>query len=310
MEIKWLEDFVTLAQVKNFSKAAELRNVTQPAFSRRIQSLELWLGAPLIDRSCFPLELTSSGDYFYEQSMALLGTFYDVRRTVKGASSGRDLTIDFSVPHNLSLAFFPQWIKEASKHLSGVSFRLRALNVHDAVMTLLGGSSDLLIAYSHPCSSLRLDPLQYASKLLGVERMFLYGLSDLGAQFEKTPCLEVPFLAYGAGAYLGKIADHIVTQSPIHINLKKVYETDMAEGLKSMVLAGHGYAFLPESSVKKEFDEGLIVKAFPCEGNLLDAELEIRLFRELDESLLEVQPRLENSTSIKQRIIENLWSHL
>ena len=84
----------------------------------------------------------------------------------------------------------------------------------------------------------------------------------------------------------------------------------MAEGLKSMVLAGHGYAFLPESSVKKEFDEGLIVKAFPCEGNLLDAELEIRLFRELDESLLEVQPRLENSTSIKQRIIENLWSHL
>jgi DNA-binding transcriptional LysR family regulator len=31
-----------------------LRNVTQPAFSRRIQSLEAWLGADLIDRTLYP----------------------------------------------------------------------------------------------------------------------------------------------------------------------------------------------------------------------------------------------------------------
>ena len=44
MEIKWLEDFVTLADTSSFSRAAELRNVTQPAFSRRIKQLEGWLG--------------------------------------------------------------------------------------------------------------------------------------------------------------------------------------------------------------------------------------------------------------------------
>ena len=41
MEIKWLEDFVTLADTSSFSRAAELRNVTQPAFSRRIKQLEI-----------------------------------------------------------------------------------------------------------------------------------------------------------------------------------------------------------------------------------------------------------------------------
>ena len=51
MESKWLEDFVSLAETGSFSRSAALRHVTQPAFSRRIRSLEAWLGADLIDRS-------------------------------------------------------------------------------------------------------------------------------------------------------------------------------------------------------------------------------------------------------------------
>ena len=42
METKWLEDFVSLAETRSFSRSAQLRHVTQPAFSRRIQSLEAW----------------------------------------------------------------------------------------------------------------------------------------------------------------------------------------------------------------------------------------------------------------------------
>jgi hypothetical protein len=44
METKWLEDFVSLAETRSFSRSAQLRHVTQPAFSRRIQSLEAWAG--------------------------------------------------------------------------------------------------------------------------------------------------------------------------------------------------------------------------------------------------------------------------
>ena len=39
METKWLEDFVSLAETRSFSRSAQLRRVTQPAFSRRIQAL-------------------------------------------------------------------------------------------------------------------------------------------------------------------------------------------------------------------------------------------------------------------------------
>ena len=58
LESKWLEDFSALAATRSFSQAAERRFVTQPAFSRRIRSLEAALGLTLVNRSRTPIELT------------------------------------------------------------------------------------------------------------------------------------------------------------------------------------------------------------------------------------------------------------
>jgi hypothetical protein len=64
LEVKWLEDFLALAGTLNFSKAADERNVTQSAFSRRIRQLEAWVGTSLIDRATYPSRLTDAGQRF------------------------------------------------------------------------------------------------------------------------------------------------------------------------------------------------------------------------------------------------------
>jgi DNA-binding transcriptional LysR family regulator len=51
MELKWLDDYLGLIEAGSFSAAAEKRHVSQPAFSRRTQLFEEWLGVELIDRS-------------------------------------------------------------------------------------------------------------------------------------------------------------------------------------------------------------------------------------------------------------------
>jgi LysR family transcriptional regulator, hypochlorite-specific transcription factor HypT len=58
MELKWLDDYIALIDSGSFSAAAARRHVSQPAFSRRIQMLEEWLGVTLIDRTRKPLQLT------------------------------------------------------------------------------------------------------------------------------------------------------------------------------------------------------------------------------------------------------------
>ena len=60
MNLSWLDDFLTLAAIGNFSRAADERHMTQPAFSRRIMALEEWLGVDLFDRSSKPSRLTET----------------------------------------------------------------------------------------------------------------------------------------------------------------------------------------------------------------------------------------------------------
>ena len=86
METKWLEDFVSLAETCSFSRSAQLRHVTQPAFSRRIQALEAWAGCQLVDRSSYPTRLTPAGQALYEESLQLLQTLQSIRASVRGQS--------------------------------------------------------------------------------------------------------------------------------------------------------------------------------------------------------------------------------
>ncbi len=65
------------------------------------------------------------------------------------------------------------------------------------------------------------------------------------------------------------------------LNLEPFYETDMAEGLKAMALEGHGLAFLPATSVKKELKSRRLVRAAPPGQHELT--FDIRIYRERPE---------------------------
>jgi LysR family transcriptional regulator, hypochlorite-specific transcription factor HypT len=278
MESKWLEDFVTLAETRSFSRAAELRNVTQPAFSRRIQALEGWVGVDLIDRTSYPTKLTPAGQVFYEQALEMLGSINSVRALLRGKQTASPDTIAFAVPHTLAMTFFPQWITELEKGFGTLATRLSAFNVHDAVMTLVDGGCDMVMVYHHPRQPVHLDPGRYDMLTLGLEVMRPYSRAIDGKPERSLPGTRahpVPFLSYTQGAYLGRMVDVILTEQPRPVHLNKVFETDMAEVLKMMALAGQGVAFLPESAVRKEVK----AKTLALAGDM-GVEMEIRLIRE------------------------------
>ncbi|MBC7376067.1 MAG: LysR family transcriptional regulator [Burkholderiaceae bacterium] len=283
METKWLEDFVSLAETRSFSRSATLRHVTQPAFSRRIQALEAWAGTDLVDRTSYPTRLTPAGETLYAQSLEMLQALQSTRAMLRGHTTvGKDV-IEFAVPHTLAFTFFPAWVSALRQKFGPIKSRLIALNVHDAVMRLIEGSCDLLIAYHHPSQPFQLDPDRYEMVSLGQEVMAPYVKADAeGAPIYRLPGRAgqpLPYLGYAPGAYLGRIVELILKQSPTAIHLDRVYETDMAEGLKAMALEGHGIAFLPYSAVKKELRARKLVSAAPDMGGL-EMTMDVRVYRE------------------------------
>ena len=302
METRWLEDFVSLAETRSFSRSAQLRHVTQPAFSRRIQALEAWAGIDLVDRSSYPTRLTPAGDTLLAQALEMLNALQATRNMMRSHQAVDQDMLDFAVPHTLAFTFFPQWLMDLRGNFGAVKTRLTALNVHDAVLRLSEGGCELLIAYHHPSQPLQLSPQRYEMLSLGTETLAPYAkagpdgapLFSLSGPSNQTGAetAKVPFLSYAPSAYMAGLVELILKQAPPALRLDSIYETDMAEGLKAMALAGHGVAFLPYSSVRKELKSRRLIAAAASAPSLA-LTMEVRIYRERPQAARHPKPGLQ-----------------
>lgn len=277
LETKWLEDFVALANTRSFSASARQRHVTQPAFSRRIRSLEQAVGVTLVDRSTTPVDLTPEGQLFLVTARSMVEQLNESLGHLRGLSIANE-ALDIVAAHSLALSFYPQWISRLQKGVGELPTRLVAMNVGDAIHVLREGNCDLMLAYYDPYASMQLDAEVFPSFSIGQVKMLPVSLPDAQGRprFPLEGNESVPYLSYTQGAFLGRSVRMLLKNDPLRLRLRTVYETAMAEGLKGMVLQGMGMAWIPDFCIREELKHGRLVRAG---GESLDVPLEIRLYR-------------------------------
>ena len=281
MELKWLEDFLALASTGNFSKAADLRHVSQSAFSRRIKNLEFWLGVELIDRSTFPINLTEEGVTFRETAEELVTQLNSMRDDFRGLSKQEKATLSFSALHSLADTFFPDWVRNI-QNLGYVmpGTRIMGHDLHDCVQAMKTGDTDFMLTYSHDCTPIFLSEAEFPYIDLSEDRFIPVSIADDNGRARFDPWTgngqSIPFLRYRKNCLLGKVMEETLGRMEPTCQFNTIYENSMASAIRAMVLAGHGLGWLPESSIRQELREGRLVQP----GNNADAAiLKIRLYR-------------------------------
>ncbi len=290
MDIKWLEDFVTLADTSSFSRAAEMRNITQPAFSRRIKQLEVWLGAALINRATLPAELTPAGRSFLPVARESIRTFYAAREALR--PSAEPGLIRFAALHTLTITFFPQWL--GALNAAGGPFFTSVMpdrgGIEANLDALIGEEADLLLTYAHPAVPFHLDGARFEHLTVARDRLIPLAaprivvggkvLPGAGA-IDRAPRarLELPYLGYGFSSFFGVALERLFARRP-PFRRRTVHENAISAGLMSMAVSGAGLCWLPESLVREEMRAGRLVPASATDDWTL--ELEIRLYRHAD----------------------------
>ena len=133
MDFRWLQDFLSLAETGSFTAAAETQHSSQPAFSRRIQALETWLGAELIDRTRYPTTLTAAGEQFRKQAAEMVQRLIDARGELHGDPVGGPETITIALPHTLAITRFPGWWTGLTRHrMNWIIFLPKWYRLHKA----------------------------------------------------------------------------------------------------------------------------------------------------------------------------------
>jgi len=278
MELTWLEDFVALAASGNFSRAAELRGITQPAFSRRVRTLEDWVGVALFVRSPHGVALSAAGEVFLSGADELIRSMRQLRQDAREAGGRETATLRFAATHALSFTFFPHWMRRIEAGVQTGPVRLISDNMQACEELMVHGQVQFLLCHHHVIAPGRCASEQFRSLPVGVDALAPYVVPDASGRprWALDPAAgELPLLSYTAESGLARIlqAHRFGDRLP---GLNAVFSAHLAATLLGMACEGRGIAWLPATLAASDVEQGRIVRAG---GPEWDIPVEIRVFR-------------------------------
>lgn len=288
MELDWLEDFLALSSAGVFAKAADARNISQSAFTRRIKNLEYWVGTPLFDRSVHPVTLTQAGQSFRPVAHDLIKTLHTARSEARGLARREDEVLEFVALHTLAISYFPQWLGEISSSIGPIKSRVVAENFSGCVEAILSGSSDFMLCYHHHMVPMIADDARYPSIKIGEDQMIAVSKADAegGSVYRLDQDAPIPLLSYTTDSFLGKMTTLILERGGLRSKCEFQYENSVGEALKAACLAGMGVAWLPMAAVREELVDGRLAR-------ISDADTEnpilVHLYRSMERSRKDVE---------------------
>lgn len=266
MDIMLFQDLDQLKRTGNFSQAAELSNLSQPAFSRRIKSLESWVGVTLVDRSRQPVKLTEAGVQMLEAGLQAIARIEAERSQLLEAQSLPDrYVVTFAAQHSIGWRFFPAWLQSLEEAYGPLLSRLRADDLPICLQDLRNGDVDFVIAYFDAAASDETGALdrQVEMVTIGTDRLVPVCKPGRGGAplFSLPPSdSAVPLLRFGEAAPLGRLLDPLLQSFSTQNGFRTVYENTMAGALRIRARDGAGVAWLPESLVAPDLEAGLLTR--------------------------------------------------
>ncbi|WP_282175933.1 LysR family transcriptional regulator [Vibrio nereis] len=257
MDLKWIEDFLYLSQYGSFAKAAKARNVTQPAFGRRIKLLEEWLGADLVNRNTYPATFTKAGFRFLKHANELKQQIEFARLETVKQVNNNETTITFHTQHSLSEYVVNRMINNNADAFKTATVCVCPKNLHDSVQSFIDNRSDFLIGLSFKGTRLYIPNPEVETVTIGTDCLIpVVATKDDGSPlFKDAKNATVPLLNYPSSTFFAQVLEKHGSLGQSKCNFKIVYENAVTHSLKSMALSGHGVVWLPAGFVQEELEE-------------------------------------------------------
>lgn len=261
MDLNWLRDFECLARTLNFTRASDERNITQSAFSRRIKALESWVGLPLVNRATYPVQLTEAGKQFLPVALTAISQLSETRQSLRDSDRGDSRFIRFSVLHTIAVNFLATRIEELQKQIPDLRTRVLSDSLSTCCDLLVEGVVDILLCYNHHSVSPMINEAAFERKDLLKDRLVPVAAVEpvraLGWDLGRQDGPPIPYLSYDRSSFLGMVVENTVDRKPQ--NTETIYVDSLVETIKRRLMTGSGFAWMPETAISSELDQGLLV---------------------------------------------------
>lgn len=254
VQLRNVEIFCEVVNRRSFSKAAEVCQVAQSSASQAVNILEKRLGTQLIDRSKRPLELTASGQIYFEGCRKMLGSFQRVEdriRQIKNEVIGR---VRVAVIYSVGLLEMGSYIKRFRALYPDAQADLEYLHPDEVYARIFQDEADFgIVSFPREGGEVNCIPWQEQEMILvvpGNHRLadrHLLSWSDMQGE---------DYIGFTKELTIRKKVDRWLREEKVSVNV--LHEFDNIENIKRAIEIGSGVALLPRPTVERETSNGAL----------------------------------------------------
>jgi DNA-binding transcriptional LysR family regulator len=249
MELRQLEYFVTVAEERHFTRAAQRLHVAQSGISASIRSLERELEAELFIRSTRSVELTDAGRALLVEARHTLSDVAAAREAVaavRGLVSGRLVVGTLQCMCALSV---PDLLARFHQAHPGVEIRLKQGGTPELLAQVRAGDMDIALVSEPPGepSGVAVTPLASEPMVLACGPDHAFAGRD---SLDLAECKDERFVDFHPGWITRDVTDRSLADA--RIERRVALEVNDVHSLLEFVGAGLGVALVPHSFTKKK----------------------------------------------------------
>lgn len=257
MEIRQLRYFMTVAELKSFSRASSTAHIAQPALSRQIRKLEEELGVPLFDRDGRGVTLNPAGQEFYSRISTLMQDLHQVKADVQASRKVPLGEVTLAVPQQLG-----------SRFIANVVTKFRAQYSRAKLKVVDGWSSQICewLEFGRVDVGIVCDPKdrgELRSQQVFLEELYLVGaVGDPLVSQKDCPFDNIASLPLIMPDRPSRLRDRVEAEAlKRDMNITVDVELDSIGAIKELVRCGHGYSIMSFTAVSQEIERGELAAA-------------------------------------------------
>ena len=254
MNLDTLSLYCDVIRSGSFSLGAAAHRISQSAASQAVRQLEEEVGVQLIDRTKRPFMVTPEGRKFFEACLALLQNFENAKADITSQRTLVGGAVRVAVIYSVGLHDMGFYSQQFTTRYPQAKIRLAYLHPHEVVEAVISDEADLGIL-SFPAAHRSLTIVPWHSEPM----VFICHRSHALAKRKTISYKDLEgekFVAFDRGLNIRKAIDKALRQRGVNINI--AMEFDNIETIKHAISIQAGVSILPQPSVLRETEAGLL----------------------------------------------------
>ena len=246
MDSNNLKAFISVAETRSFSRAADQLFITQPAISKRIAALEQELGNRLFNRIGRRIDLTPAGEKLLPRAKLILDELRQAKIAIDNLSTETRGILHFGMSHHIGMRRMPALLRRYSELYPQVELKIAFLGSEEANLQVEQGALEFALITLPDEHTSDLQHLKIWADPLAIVTATEYP-DSIQTQQDIAALQNLPVILPAADTETHRLIQAAFGQKGIELNAGM--ETNNLETIKMMVSIGIGWSVLPKTMI-------------------------------------------------------------